>query len=158
MLIIERIYNWSFFNSWKFTALDDFSSSAVAVNDRVDFGYNRDNRKEEVHFRVMRLVSDNPKITTREIADLVGISNGAAHYCITALIDKGFVKLKNFKKSNSKSKLLYQLTPKGIKKKTLLTAKFLEKKHKEFDYLKIEIKNLESELLDIVAENMKEKI
>ena len=44
----------------------------------------------------MRLLEDDPSISTRGIAQKVGISNGAAYYCVTALVEKGFVKLKNF--------------------------------------------------------------
>ena len=51
----------------------------------------RDQRKQETHFKVMQLLDEDPNISTREIADRVGISNGAAYYCVTALIEKGFV-------------------------------------------------------------------
>ena len=36
----------------------------------------------------MRLLDEDPSISTREIAKQVGISNGAAYYCVTALIEK----------------------------------------------------------------------
>ena len=106
----------------------------------------RQERQQEVHFRVMRLLQDNPNITTREIASKVGISNGAAYYCVIALIDKGFVKLKNFTKSKNKANYLYELTSRGIRAKAALTVKFLERKRNEYDDLKAEIKRLEKEL------------
>ena len=62
----------------------------------------REQQQEETHFRVMRLLDEDPTISTREIASKVGISNGAAYYCVTALVDKGFVKLKNFARSKTR--------------------------------------------------------
>ena len=107
---------------------------------------NRDQRQQETHFRVMRLLKDNPLISTREIARKVGISNGAAYYCVTALVDKGFVKLRNFTHSRTKANYIYELTPRGIRAKAALTVQFLERKRTEYDQLKAEIERLESEL------------
>lgn len=94
----------------------------------------------------MRLLGEDPKITTRRIAEQVGISNGSAYYCVNALIEKGFVKVRNFTKSSSKTKYLYELTPRGIRAKALLTVQFLERKKKEYDILKLEIERLEYDL------------
>ena len=106
----------------------------------------REQQKEETHFRVMRLLGEDPSISTREIARRVGISNGAAYYCVTALIDKGFVKLKNFARSKTKGNYIYELTPRGIRAKAMLTVSFLERKRHEYEDLKLEIERLESEL------------
>ena len=106
----------------------------------------RKERKQETHFNVMRLLNEDPAISTREIAFRIGISNGAAHYCVTALIEKGFVKLKNFSESKSKTKYLYELTPRGIRAKSKLTVQFLERKRDEYSALKAEIGRLENEL------------
>ena len=94
----------------------------------------------------MRLLENDPSISTREIARRVGISNGAAYYCITALIDKGFVKLKNFARSKTKGNYIYELTPRGIRAKAALTVSFLERKRHEYENLKLEIERLESEV------------
>ena len=106
----------------------------------------REQQQEETHFRVMRLLDQDPSISTREIAKKVGISNGAAYYCVTALIEKGFVKIKNFTQSNSKANYIYELTPRGIRAKAALTVSFLERKRNEYEDLKLEIERLESEL------------
>lgn len=106
----------------------------------------RKERQQETHFKIMQLLQDNPAISTREIARRVSISNGAAYYCLTALIEKGFVKLKNFTKSKTKSNYLYELTPRGIRAKAALTVKFLERKQQEYHELKAEIESLEHEL------------
>ncbi len=94
----------------------------------------------------MRLLGENPYISTREIAHKVGISNGAAYYCVTALVEKGFVKLKNFKKSKNKANYIYELTPRGIRAKAALAVSFLERKRHEYEDLKLEIERLENEL------------
>ena len=106
----------------------------------------REQQQEETHFRVMRLLDEDPSISTREIARRVGISNGAAYYCVTALVEKGFVKLKNFTQSKNKANYIYELTPRGIRAKAALTVSFLERKRHEYEDLKVEIERLESDL------------
>ena len=95
--------------------------------------------------RVMRLISQNPEMSTRQVADEVGISNGSAYYVLTALVEKGFVKLGNFRKNPRKGQYAYLLTPKGIREKSLLTHDFIERKRDEFEALKEEIRALEKE-------------
>ena len=106
----------------------------------------REQQQQETHFKVMRLLDEDPSISTREIAKKVGISNGAAYYCVTALVEKGFVKLKNFTQSKTKANYIYELTPRGIRAKAALTVSFLERKRHEYEDLKLEIERLESEL------------
>ena len=106
----------------------------------------RSERQQEVYFHIMRLLQHNPSITTRDIARIVGISNGSAYYCVTALIDKGYMKIVNFSKSHNKIGYIYELTPSGISEKAVLTLKFLERKRNEYNKLKEEISSLEHEL------------
>lgn len=105
----------------------------------------RDERQAEVRLKVLRLLAENPAMSTRELASAVGISNGSAYYIITALLEKGYLKLGNFKKHPRKGQYSYLLTPKGVYEKSLLTHSFIERKRKEFDALKAEIKALEDE-------------
>ena len=90
----------------------------------------------------MRLISQNPEMSTRQVADEVGISNGSAYYVLTALVEKGFVKLGNFKKNPRKGQYAYLLTPKGIREVLLTHSHY---KREEFELLKVEIKVLEEE-------------
>jgi len=106
---------------------------------------NRGARNEAVRLEVMRLLSENPERSTRDIADAVGISNGGAYYVLTALVEKGFVKLENFKKNPRKGQYAYLLTPKGLREKSLLTHAFIERKRREYADLKEEIEALERE-------------
>ena len=85
-------------------------------------------------------------MTTREIAQKVGISNGSTYYLLTSLIDMGFIKLSNFNDSSQKIKYSYLLTPKGIREKSSVTGKFLVRKKQEYELLKKEITELERNL------------
>ena len=105
----------------------------------------REEQQAEVRLKVMRLISQKPEMSTRQVADEVGISNGSAYYILTALVEKGFVKLGNFKKNPRKGQYAYLLTPKGIREKSLLTHSFIERKREEFKILRVEIRALEEE-------------
>ena len=113
----------------------------------------RPERREEARFRVMRLLENDPNISTREIAQAVGISNGAAYYLLSALIEKGLVKAQNFSKSEQKTKYAYALTPTGIAEKSRLTRLFLERKLSEYRDLKTEIAELKADLTEPDADS-----
>ena len=106
----------------------------------------REEQQESARLRVMRLLSDNPKISTRGVADVVGISNGAAYYVLKALVEKGFVKLESFGTNPRQEQYAYLLTPKGIREKSLLTHRFITRKRVEFEALRAEIMALEEEI------------
>ena len=106
----------------------------------------RDVQQREVRLKVMRLISANPELSTRDVAREVGISNGSAYYVLTALVEKGFVKLGNFKQNPRKGQYAYLLTPSGIREKSLLTHNFIERKRQEFEDLRVEIKSLEEDV------------
>jgi EPS-associated MarR family transcriptional regulator len=103
----------------------------------------RKEQQEDAKLRVLQIISSKPQMTSRELAQEIGISNGSAYYLLIALIDKGFIKLENFKKSTQKAKYSYLLTPKGIREKSFITRKFLERKKKDFEALRQEINSLE---------------
>ena len=98
----------------------------------------------DVHFRVLHLLEEEPKLTQRELAQKLGISLGGVNYCLKALIDIGHIKAGNFSKNSNKSMYLYLLTPKGIAEKTKLTAGFLRRKMEEYLALKKEIDAIQS--------------
>ena len=92
----------------------------------------RAEQQESACLRVMRLLSDNPRVSTRSLADTVGISNGSAYYVLKLLVEKGFVKLENFSSTSLNGQYAYLLTPKGIREKSLLTHRFIKLKRAEF--------------------------
>ena len=100
----------------------------------------------EAHYRVLRALEANPNLSQRKLANELGISVGKANYCIKALIDKGWVKARNFRNSNNKLAYAYVLTPSGIRRKTKLTMRFLAHRRCEFEALRREIAALSAEL------------
>jgi EPS-associated MarR family transcriptional regulator len=101
---------------------------------------------EEVRFRLLRLIEERPDIAQREIAQELGISLGKVNYCLQALIEKGHVKLANFRKAPDKFKYRYLLTPRGIEAKTQQAMHFLRRKVEEYERLRGEIDALTAEL------------
>jgi len=103
-------------------------------------------KNDEIHFRVMALVQDNPDLTQRDLARQLGVSLGKANYCLKALIGKGFIKAENFRRSDKKLAYIYLLTPAGIEEKALVTVRFLRRKIAEFEILKQEIAQIQATL------------
>ena len=101
---------------------------------------------EERQLDALRLLETNPEMTQRELAEALGVSLGAANYCLKALVKKGWLKLENFQNNPNKLGYLYLLTPMGIAAKTALTARFLKRKLAEYEALEAEIEQLKSEV------------
>lgn len=94
----------------------------------------------------MRELERAPKQSQRALSEGCGVSLGSTHYCLKALIEKGYVKAKNFKNSQNKLAYAYILTPSGIALKKELTISFLRRKKIEYKALKEEIKALQDDL------------
>lgn len=94
---------------------------------------------DEVRYRILKLLEANPTLSQREVARELGMSLGRANYCLRALIDKGWVKVTNFKNSRNKSAYMYLLTPRGIERKAEVTVRFLQRKTREYQELRAEI-------------------
>jgi len=105
----------------------------------------RPDLQEDVRFRVLRLLEENPEMSQRELARAVGISLGAMHYCLNALVEKGFIKLGNFTAARDKRRYAYVLTPHGMAEKAALTGRFMRRKLAEYEALKAEIEALRLE-------------
>lgn len=112
----------------------------------------RDAQREDMRYKVLRLLDENPELSVRDIAATVGVSNGSAYYCLTALVNKGLVKLGNFTASEHKGRYAYVLTPRGMAEKAVLTARFLSRKLHEYEDLKREIDLLKQEVGDDLGE------
>ena len=97
------------------------------------------------HFKLLRKLNEDPSSSQRKLANELGFSLGKINYCLNELKKKGFVKVKNFKKSKKKLSYLYMLTPSGFIMKKNLTIDFMRKKNKENNELKKEIKKLKQD-------------
>jgi|SRR6185436_19244840 EPS-associated MarR family transcriptional regulator len=101
---------------------------------------------DEIRYHLLKYLEEHPSATQREVAQALGVSVGKANYCLRALIDKGWVKARNFRNSNNKAAYLYVLTPRGIEEKVEVTLSFLRRKRDEYDRLAEEIERLTDEV------------
>ncbi len=99
-------------------------------------------KNKEEYLDILRKIDSKPDISQRRLARELKFSLGKLNYCIKALRNKGLIKIENFEKNPKKLKYIYILTPKGIKKKTLLTINFIKVKMKEYEKLKKELKKI----------------
>lgn len=106
----------------------------------------REKTQKDVRFRILRLLESNSQLSQRELSRELGISLGAVNYCLNALVERGQLKIRNFRGSDKKLRYAYILTPKGVAEKAALTSRFLQRKLKEYDALKEEIESLQEEL------------
>jgi EPS-associated MarR family transcriptional regulator len=111
---------------------------------------------DEIRLRILRELEREPKLSQRDLAHVLGVSIGKTNYCLRALVDKGFVKVENFRKSGNKLAYAYQLTPRGITDKVKLTRAYLKIKQSEYDSIRSEITELEKELALSNGENSEE--
>ena len=105
-----------------------------------------DELREEARLRALRLISADPTITQRALAEELGISLGATHYMLRALAERGLVKFRRFSEAKDKRGYAYVLTRNGLAEKTAITARFLVRKRAEYDALRSEIDELSAEL------------
>jgi EPS-associated MarR family transcriptional regulator len=101
---------------------------------------------DEYRYKIFKLVEANPEISQRQLARELGISLGKANYCLKALIEKGQLKMRNFRNSKRKITYMYLVTPKGIEEKSHVTARFLKRKLQEYESLQKEIEQLRNEV------------
>lgn len=101
---------------------------------------------EDTRFRVLQLLSENPHMSQRQLAEAVGISVGSAHYVLRALVEVGMIKLGNFSRSPDRRRYAYVLTPEGVAQKAVLAGRFLARKLAEYDALRAEIEALRAEI------------
>jgi len=102
--------------------------------------------KSDTEYIILNILKDNPKMTQRQLSKELGLSLGKTNYVIRALVDKGWVKLSNFKRSDNKVGYVYLLTPEGVTEKSILAQNFLIRKSEEYNRLKEEIEILKNEL------------
>ena len=100
--------------------------------------------EDEAHFRVLKALEGNPNLTQRELAGQLGLSLGKTNFLINALLEKGAIKMENFRRSDTKlKKIAYLLTPSGIHERMRLTQSYLARKRLEYENPKAEIRALE---------------
>src|SRR5690606_745075 len=106
---------------------------------------------DEVRYRLMRLLADNPGMSQRDLARELGMSLGKVNYCLRGLMLKGWIKASNFKNSRRKSAYLYLLTPRGLEQKANLAMYFLQLKLREYEALRVEIDRMRQDAASAAA-------
>ena len=100
----------------------------------------------KLDYELLQQIATQTSASQRGRAVRLGVSVGKVNYCLRALVDKGWVKASNFRRSDNKLGYAYSLTPSGVSAKLHLTRDFLARKKQEFEQLRGEIINLSSEL------------
>ena len=88
--------------------------------------------KNELRLKILRILETNPDLSQRQLAVKLGVSLGGVNYAMRVLVNKGFVKVHNFRSTNNKVAYIYKLTPQGLNRKTQLASAFLDRKLKEY--------------------------
>ena len=101
---------------------------------------------DELSIKLIKALEKTPEQSQRALSESCGVSLGSIHYCLKALIGKGYVKAQNFKNSKNKLAYAYILTSRGLTLKKELTVAFLKRKQLDYEALRKEIKALEWEL------------
>ena len=96
--------------------------------------------------KVLRRLHQTPQVSQRNLAKELGISLGSINFCFQALVEKGCIKMQNFRQSKNKLRYAYLLTPQGMTEKSKLTAEFMKRKVAEYEALQLEIEILKSEI------------
>lgn len=101
---------------------------------------------DDLSVALLRRLADTPDASQRDLARETGVSLGRLNYALRALVDKGWVKVGNFRRSPHKLGYAYLLTPRGLEAKARLTKSFLARKMREYDALRDEIERLKREV------------
>lgn len=102
--------------------------------------------RDDVDLELLRELALQPSASQRSLAQRLGISVGKLNYCLRALVQRGWVKANNFRRSDNKLAYAYYLTPQGLSAKMKLTSSFLQRKEAEFELLQTQIAALRVEL------------
>lgn len=114
---------------------------------------------EDIRFRVMRELEADPKLSQRDLAKSLGISLGVVNYCLNGLIEKGQVKVGNFRASGNKLRYTYVLTPRGVLTKAKLTKAFLKRRIAEHEALIAEIEALQQDInIEVIGQGAPEDV
>lgn len=100
---------------------------------------------DHTSYGLLKTLEDNPSLSQRDLAKRLGISLGKVNFCLNALIEKGCLKVNNFRNSDNKLAYAYLLTPRGVEQRARMTVEFLQIKVREYERLRAEIEVLRRE-------------
>ncbi|MDY7036815.1 MAG: MarR family EPS-associated transcriptional regulator [Thermodesulfobacteriota bacterium] len=102
--------------------------------------------EQEIRYRLLKILSQESKLTQRDMAKKAGISLGKVNYCLSELAKKGLIKVIRFKSARDKRPYTYILTPRGLEEKAKLTVTFLRRKINEYKEIRRQISELTREI------------
>ena len=91
---------------------------------------------------MFKLIEQQPEISQRELTAALGLNLGKINYCLKAFINRGLVKVNNFRRSNNKLAYAYLLTPQGFEEEARVTVRFFRRVEAEYEILKQEVEHL----------------
>ena len=101
---------------------------------------------KEIRLKLLKLLEDEPELTQRDMNNKMGVSLGKINYCISAMVEKGMIRIERFKKHKQKSAYIYRLTPEGFEEMANLTLSFLKLRIKEYGQIRKEIQSLSDQI------------
>jgi EPS-associated MarR family transcriptional regulator len=103
---------------------------------------NEHNLREDF-FKILRVLSSRDTVSQRDLSGHLNISLGKTNYLLKSLIQKGFIKIKNFSRGDRKlKKVKYILTQKGLEERVRLTYHYLKLKEQEYLELQEELSGI----------------
>ena len=108
---------------------------------------------QEIRYRLLKILDNDPNLSQRRIAKLMGISLGKVNYCLAEFGKKGFVKINRFRESKTKFRYIYNFSH-GIEEKARVTVHYLRRKMQEFEEIKQQILELTDEVEELDTEKI----
>ena len=109
--------------------------------------------KKQNQYQILKSLEQDSRSTQRQLSNNLGVSLGKVNYCIKSLIEKGLIKVNNFRNNKNKIQYSYLLTPKGVEEKAKLTLDFIRIKTQEYNALRQEIEDLEKEKNNVTKDD-----
>ena len=100
---------------------------------------------ETTHYSLLKTLEENPGLSQRDLAKRLGVSLGKINFCLNALVQKGSLKINNFRNSDNKLAYAYLLTPSGVEQKARMTVRVFADQSQEYERLRAEIEELQRE-------------
>ena len=110
--------------------------------------------EQEIRYRLLKILAEEPQLGQREMAKKMGISLGKVNFCVSELAAKGWIKITRLKSARKKIPYIYMLTPKGVEEKGKLTIRFLKRKVSEYEEIKVQISEIYQEVKHEAVDNL----
>jgi DNA-binding Lrp family transcriptional regulator len=92
---------------------------------------------------ILKIVSENPRISQRKISEQTGISLGQVNFLIKKCAKKGLIKIEG----QTAKTIKYNITPKGLSEKAERTAQYIKKSYSAVVKLTEAMRETETEYL-----------